>query len=1481
MRFLLVPLLALMAMSSSAQNLASTYLQGSLGFDESASFHNKGTYSYSHPEALASQCMWSDGAAVYMFGGTHAQTSQANSLELNNRLWKYTPNNGWELLKGSTGTVVVTTTSSTPVYNGSSDLIYGSPGTASPTNLPGARAGASYTSDGNGGFFMYGGYGLGYNGGGKAVGVLEDLWYFDGTNWTSLMDYVSVGRSAVYGTQGQSNSTNTPGSRVGAALWYKDGHLYLFGGCTSPFNTTASIGPTFGGLTNMNGKSDLWRFDLSTNQWTWIDGATTSANFAIQSGTNYTNPPSTSSASYCIGANGDFYLYGGYEYWTDVNGTKYYSPAETLWKYNVDNGWSLVVGNPNSLSGGSTTTPGWQINAPLIEFNGSLYFFPGLITFNGPQNTTTVQSVVYKWDGTNWQSVKTCATSSAPGLAYRNDACLGKVAAGAVVLFNGEVFHYGGVGESSPIKYSASLTRFDGQNFAAVSSLPANTSNYFNSATTSVSKPGSLNQAASAYNEETRTLFVYGGDNYKSGLFSNLWKYQDGQWVWLTGSGASSTTKPVYGTQGQESATVTPGSRMAAAMWCTNGYVWLFGGRGYDVNGSLGRMSDLFRYNIATGQWAWIKGPKTISGAGTFGTKGVAGASNNPPGLSGMRAWKPKVSGNTVYIYGGIASGTNDYHDAVWKFDGVDWTWTTGSNTAKAVPVSLVSNTYNSSNTPGARLNFAFAQDTGGFYIYGGEVCLLKNGSSTPVANNQLWHFDKTKEQWKFITGSFEGLKNTATYSTSTLNLSTLTPGYVRGASAWTYEGRFYLLGGQAYTTKGLKVSSNLWEWNGFNWAWLRGGKDSAAIQQSPVYSEPMEFDYEHLPYPRYYALNWREGDVFYLAKGASTSLNSLIVSMDDIWAFEPGNVWNGLTWSKNFIPASKSVNAQILSSASVPNDIQVRSLLVDANHSLNMGGNRLKIAGDLFNYSGIENFDEIHFNGNDSQMVRGGLLEVSTTLVVEEQSILKSEGNIRARALDTANYGQIVNWGEIIGDVDFEFYIPLASTSSNGRYMHLGSIFDGATINLIKSSASGIVESGLSNAAQNTIWRLNAANASWQSPSLSDPFAPGVGYAIYAGINPFGNFLLSNGTSGSLRMRGQLSNANTVTISLNYNDGLNGSVVWVSNVDQAKEGWNFVANPFSHSINIGSLLNGLNYRSIYIWNGKENQYASINTATLSANNGGSLFIPPGQGFYFQYSSNDQQTKPSIQLDRSSLYSSTRPHFQKNSGLLADGIRFQILYNDSVSSKDDVWLGFEADATAGFDPKYDAWKIRSAGSKMIYVYSQGQEHSISTFNPDSVTYVDLGIVAQHGDTLYLTAMLANLRAFNEVELEDLKTNLSQDLVEQSQYSFVHDTAHEHRLRVHFSVNNVSVHSSPYKSGFIFYNQNSGTYLHHIAEEKEQAVEVQIYSMSGKLVESLGWDSPENDLEILKAHVHGLYIVKIKNLKSRSTEVLKVLKVAKS
>ena len=90
---------------------------------------------------------------------------------------------------------------------------------------------------------------------------------------------------------------------------------------------------------------------------------------------------------------------------------------------------------------------------------------------------------------------------------------------------------------------------------------------------------------------------------------------------------------------------------------------------------------------------------------------------------------------------------------------------------------------------------------------------------------------------------------------------------------------------------------------------------------------------------------------------------------------------------------------------------------------------------------------------------------------------------------------------------------------------------------------------------------------------------------------------------------------------------------------------------------------------------------------------------------------------------------------------------------------------------------------------MIYVYSQGQEHSISTFNPDSVTYVDLGIVAQHGDTLYLTAMLANLRAFNEVELEDLKTNLSQDLVEQSQYSFVHDTAHEHRLRVHFSVNN--------------------------------------------------------------------------------------------
>ncbi|MBK9048088.1 MAG: hypothetical protein IPL74_15885 [Bacteroidetes bacterium] len=60
-----------------------------------------------------------------------------------------------------------------------------------------------------------------------------------------------------------------------------------------------------------------------------------------------------------------------------------------------------------------------------------------------------------------------------------------------------------------------------------------------------------------------------------------------------------------------------PSPRMeTAASWTDDiGNLWLFGGIWYGVS----RLNDLWKYNIATNQWTWMKGDSTINANGQYG----------------------------------------------------------------------------------------------------------------------------------------------------------------------------------------------------------------------------------------------------------------------------------------------------------------------------------------------------------------------------------------------------------------------------------------------------------------------------------------------------------------------------------------------------------------------------------------------------------------------------------------------------------------------------------------------------------------------------------------------------------------------------------------------------------------------------------------------------------------------------------------------
>jgi hypothetical protein len=76
--------------------------------------------------------------------------------------------------------------------------------------------------------WLFGGSGFDANG---VNGLLNDLWRFDGTNWTWVSGSYTVSQSGIYGQFGSPSATNVPGSRSASLSWVDGSNiLWLFGG---------------------------------------------------------------------------------------------------------------------------------------------------------------------------------------------------------------------------------------------------------------------------------------------------------------------------------------------------------------------------------------------------------------------------------------------------------------------------------------------------------------------------------------------------------------------------------------------------------------------------------------------------------------------------------------------------------------------------------------------------------------------------------------------------------------------------------------------------------------------------------------------------------------------------------------------------------------------------------------------------------------------------------------------------------------------------------------------------------------------------------------------------------------------------------------------------------------------------------------------------------------------------------------------------
>lgn len=446
---------------------------------------------------------------------------------------------------------------------------YGTLGVPSTKNLPGGRTTAAAWMDAQGNLWLFGGFG--YDSAGIS-GYLNDLWEYSpgAKTWTwksgssaiaktcqTLVGTTYCGPPGTYGTKGQPSSANSPGGRWEAAAWSdSSGHLWLFGG----YGFDAS--GVFGQL------NDLWEYDLSAGTWTWVGGANTlPCLFCGQAGVYGTlRSPAASnwpggrySSTTWTDSKGNFWLMGGSG--TDSHSVQDY--LDDLWEFDPSSGeWTWMSGD--DVGGG----PGWGIGGVYGTLRSpSTGNKPGSRT----RGTSWVDSIGDLWlfGGYGFDS------STNEGLL--NDMWEFSPSTNEWTWMGGgdsvgEGGIYGVLGVGTP------------------SDIPGQRWN------------------GNGWTDSIGDLWLFAGwGSATTGLtdLNDLWNFNvtTDQWTWMGGDssfGADLWYSGVYGSPDKPGIGGIPGSRSGAMSWKDQtGNFWLFGGGGYDSNGVLGGLNDLWEYQPA------------------------------------------------------------------------------------------------------------------------------------------------------------------------------------------------------------------------------------------------------------------------------------------------------------------------------------------------------------------------------------------------------------------------------------------------------------------------------------------------------------------------------------------------------------------------------------------------------------------------------------------------------------------------------------------------------------------------------------------------------------------------------------------------------------------------------------------------------------------------------------------------------------------
>jgi N-acetylneuraminic acid mutarotase len=350
-----------MAGSSAAKALG---IYGSLGVPNS----NNAPGARDHP------AFWTDSSGnFWLFGGYGYGTTGTQAIM--NDLWEFnTQTLQWIWMGGSSSVAQLGT--------------FGTQGVAAAANTPSAMYGPISWTDNSGNFWLFGGTGYAQV---ATSGSLNDLWKYSPSTgqWTWVWGDGVISKLAVYGAVGLEASTNKPGPRINGGSFVDGvGDLWLFGG----YGTTAT---TSGAL------SDIWRFNPSSGNWTWMGGDTTANKAAVYNAQGVANANNDAgervSGSVWLDLSGNFWLFGGSTAASSF-GTPVGTGVNDLWQYQFSAAAQPVI-NP---AGGTynfdqtvtitDSTPGalmyYTTDGTTPTIHSNLYSAP--IAVNTPQTINAI-----------------------------------------------------------------------------------------------------------------------------------------------------------------------------------------------------------------------------------------------------------------------------------------------------------------------------------------------------------------------------------------------------------------------------------------------------------------------------------------------------------------------------------------------------------------------------------------------------------------------------------------------------------------------------------------------------------------------------------------------------------------------------------------------------------------------------------------------------------------------------------------------------------------------------------------------------------------------------------------------------------------------------------------------------------------------------------------------------------------------------------